>query len=89
MSLIGIINPDFIVVLSMSENDSLVRKLRPLASEIQCHILVLESVNTVAPEMSINASDLRSLGIMSYFHRTGIGTWEFTSIPQSEGAAAN
>ena len=78
-SLIDIARPDFIVVLSSPGNDSLARSLHPLASECQSHLLLVESANAIPPPPPLTAADLRTLGIMSYFHRTGKDMWDFAT----------
>jgi polynucleotide 5'-hydroxyl-kinase GRC3/NOL9 len=78
-SLIEIAMPKFIVVLSNFGNDSLAQNLRPIASECQSYLLLIESANTIPPAVQLTAADLRALGIMSYFHRIGVGKWDFTT----------
>jgi polynucleotide 5'-hydroxyl-kinase GRC3/NOL9 len=78
-SLIDIARPDFIIVLSTPGKDSLARSLHPLASNCQSHVLVVESTNTISPAVPLTAADLRTLWIISYFHRTGRDRWDFAT----------
>lgn len=78
-SLIDIARPDFIVVLSISGSDSLARSLHPLASDCQSQLLLVESANAISPSVSLTAADLRTLGIMSYFHYMGRDRWDFAA----------
>ena len=78
-SLIRIASPDFIVVLSTSGNDSLAMNLHPLASNLQINLLVVQSADAITPGIHLAASDHRTLGIMSYFHRPTLDKWDFTT----------
>ena len=78
-SLIEIASPDFILVLSNAGNDTLARNLHPLASKLEIDLLLVEAGNTIPPVIPLTAADLRTLGIMSYFHRIGFDTWDFTT----------
>jgi polynucleotide 5'-hydroxyl-kinase GRC3/NOL9 len=76
-SIIEIVKPEFIVVLSIAGNDSLARSLHPLASSYQSHLLIIESANMIPPPLPLTAAEFRTLGIMSYFHRTDLEEWDF------------
>ena len=76
-SLIEIIQPSFVIVVSVRGNDSLATSLQPQVSDAQSHLIVIESGNSIPPPMVLTAADLRTLGIMSYFHSTGTGKWDF------------
>jgi len=76
-SLIDLVRPEYVVVLSIPGNDSLARSLHPLASECQSQLLLIESANAIPPSIPLTAADLRTLGIMTYFHSTGQDRWDF------------
>lgn len=78
-SLIEIVMPNFIVVLSNFRNESLAQNLRHIASVCQSHLLLVESANTIPPAVQLTAAELRTLNIISYFHRINVGTWDFTT----------
>ena len=78
-SLMDISRPDFIVLLSALSNDSLARTIHPVASECQSHLLLVESANAITPTVQLTAADLRTLGIMTYFHSTGVDKWDFAT----------
>ena len=77
LSLVEIASPDFILVLSNPGNDTLARNLHPLASKLEIDLLLVESANTIPAAVPLTAADLRTLGIMSYFHRVDFDTWDF------------
>jgi len=76
-SLIEIAKPEYIVVMAPEGNDTLARSLHPFASPCGSNILIIGAGNTIPPVVPLNASELRTLGIMSYFHLTGNETWDF------------
>jgi polynucleotide 5'-hydroxyl-kinase GRC3/NOL9 len=78
-SLIEVIQPTFLVVITVGGNDSLATSLQPVTSDSHSNLLVIESANSLSPLMSLTAADLRTLGIMSYFHSTGNNTWDFST----------
>jgi polynucleotide 5'-hydroxyl-kinase GRC3/NOL9 len=76
-SLIEIARPEFVIVMATDGNDSLARSLHPFASPCGSSILVIGSANTIPPPVPLSAAELRTMGIMSYFHLTGVQTWDF------------
>jgi polynucleotide 5'-hydroxyl-kinase GRC3/NOL9 len=76
-SLIEIAKPEFVIVMAPDGNDSLARSLHPFASPCGSNILVIGSANTIPPTVPLTAAELRTLGIMSYFHLTAVERWDF------------
>jgi polynucleotide 5'-hydroxyl-kinase GRC3/NOL9 len=76
-SLIEIAKPEFVVVMAPEGNDTLARSLHPFTSPCGSNILVIGAANIIPPVVPFTASELRTLGIMSYFHLTGVETWDF------------
>lgn len=76
-SLIEIEKPEFVVVVAPEGNDTLAQSLHPFASPCGGNILVIGTAITVPAVVPLTAAELRTLGIMSYFHLTGLEKWDF------------